>query len=529
MYRCLPSRIDRSWRKALAKDPNHRPGRLYDLLPPEDAPRSPDVRIIGDGKAGGRSPQDDVLRIEAEEPIFYIGPETRPPRAVPMQAGIRQRIRANLDALRRPGCYPVRNQPVRPVAGRAGSQRCGAQGELCSSGGCGTCTPRRHLPPPEPPPEPSGRVRVAELTSSMLWAAPLLALLMVPAPSLLEHQIRQTIPSSLRTCSGWRCSGTWTVLIPNKVIEMRRFDRTTKRLIALGGGLLLGCAGTCARQERAAWRARADTRSFPSPENLETVYFGGLYALMTGWLPVTVRDRKARFRFGPIMWTALLAAMLTPFWPFEGDWDGMYIAVLIASAVQLVSPWNEPAAAYAQYVRAIGKAKTESRAASGFSCPRRARAKRSERFSRVLDRGFTFSTGSCWRRDWTPMKRLILLIVVAMLAYWVWSRERSALMRPSAPPGYWNAPRYVHDREARSRLAKARREVGRAWQDAKHEIRDAAHKTHDDVHRAVKRCAARSSRKMATMATSVSPRSSLRLLSVRKPRACRCPSCQARG
>ena len=89
------------------------------------------------------------------------------------------------------------------------------------------------------------------------------------------------------------------------------------------------------------------------------------------------------------------------------------------------------------------------------------------------------------------MKRLILLIVVAMLAYWVWSRERSALMRPSAPPGYWNAPRYVHDREARSRLAKARREVGRAWQDAKHEIRDAAHKTHDDVHRAVKEVARR--------------------------------------
>ena len=38
--------------KALAKDPNHRPSRLYDLLPPEDAPRAPDVRIIGDGKAG---------------------------------------------------------------------------------------------------------------------------------------------------------------------------------------------------------------------------------------------------------------------------------------------------------------------------------------------------------------------------------------------------------------------------------------------------------------------------------------------
>ena len=38
--------------KALAKDPNQRPSRVYDLLPPEDAPRTPEVRIIGDGKTG---------------------------------------------------------------------------------------------------------------------------------------------------------------------------------------------------------------------------------------------------------------------------------------------------------------------------------------------------------------------------------------------------------------------------------------------------------------------------------------------
>src|SRR3984957_19915123 len=36
--------------KALAKDPNARPARLYDLLPPGDAPRQPEVRIIGDAK-----------------------------------------------------------------------------------------------------------------------------------------------------------------------------------------------------------------------------------------------------------------------------------------------------------------------------------------------------------------------------------------------------------------------------------------------------------------------------------------------
>ena len=52
--------------------------------------------------------------------------------------------------------------------------------------------------------------------------------------------------------------------------------------------------------------------------------------------------------------------MLIPFWPYE-RWDGVYIAVLIAAAVQLVSPWNESAAAYAQYVRASEKQKRKAK------------------------------------------------------------------------------------------------------------------------------------------------------------------------
>ena len=39
--------------KALAKDPDARQARVYDLLPPGDAPSEPEVRIIGDAKAGG--------------------------------------------------------------------------------------------------------------------------------------------------------------------------------------------------------------------------------------------------------------------------------------------------------------------------------------------------------------------------------------------------------------------------------------------------------------------------------------------
>ncbi len=83
------------------------------------------------------------------------------------------------------------------------------------------------------------------------------------------------------------------------------------------------------------------------------------------------------------------------------------------------------------------------------------------------------------------MKRLILLIIVGMLAYWVWARERSMLMRPTDGPGHRNRPHYVQDREAKRHLAKAGREVQRALRDAEHEIRHAVDKTHDEVHRAI--------------------------------------------
>ena len=340
--------------KALAKDPNHRPIRLFDLLPPEDAPRAPDVRIIGDATAG-RAVQEDVLRIEAEEPVFYIGPDTRPPRNA-NAGGIRQRIRANLDALRRPGAVPpVRNRPA-PSPGRP--RAAGVVRNVNYVRTPAPEPPRQPPAPPEPPPEPSGRVRLAELTSSMLWATPLLALLMVPAPSLLGIDVSAD-PQQLAYLFGMALLGTWTALIPNKAIEPRRFDKTTKRLIALGGGLLLGVVGALlARNVQLG--VNVQNAFFAEPRNLETIYFGGLFALTTGWLPATVRDRKVRFRLGPILWTALLATMLIPFWPYE-RWDGVYIAVLIAAVVQLVSPWNEAAAAYAQYVRASEKQRRKAK------------------------------------------------------------------------------------------------------------------------------------------------------------------------
>ena len=48
---------------------------------------------------------------------------------------------------------------------------------------------------------------------------------------------------------------------------------------------------------------------FSEPRNLEPVYFGALYAIMGGWSSLAARDRKARFRIMPILWTGLLSAV----------------------------------------------------------------------------------------------------------------------------------------------------------------------------------------------------------------------------
>ena len=164
--------------KALAKDPNHRPARVYDLLPPEDAPAAPEVRIIGDGKKARREPgraagptEDDVLRIEAEEPVFYIGPEHGPRAVASGREPDRQRLRANWEALRSPGRYQrpaatdsdacIRRAPP-PANGacvNAELARCPRRGRFLDR------PPRQHPHPHRraPPPSPSTRVRLAEL------------------------------------------------------------------------------------------------------------------------------------------------------------------------------------------------------------------------------------------------------------------------------------------------------------------------------------------------------------------------------
>jgi FtsH-binding integral membrane protein len=182
----------------------------------------------------------------------------------------------------------------------------------------------------------------------MVWAAPFAALLVLPAAAALGIDMEKN-PQQLAYLYGMGLLGTWTALIPNKLFENRALDMPTRRLIALVAGLAVGSAGIAlARALQLGLPLQQEF--FGNPKGLDPIYFGLMYGASAGWVGLAARDRRKRFRLMPIAWTALLAALLTPLWPYERP-DGIALAVLVATTIQIVSPWNEQAARYAQYVK----------------------------------------------------------------------------------------------------------------------------------------------------------------------------------
>ncbi len=332
--------------RALAKDPVHRPSRVYDLLPSDDAPRKPDVRFIGDGQAPPKQPEvkEDILRIGMDEPVFYIGPETRPPRQgrQPRPAPNRLRAqwaemrrqqelrRARQAAQRRPAPQPVVLRPVAPAV------------------------------PLEPPTLPSPRIRVAELASSMIWATFLSALLAVPVAAMLGIDVSRN-PQQLAYLAGMAMLGTWGILIPSKLMEGRTIESSTKRLLFLCVGVGLGAAGLGLSEwvrvgltpGNALRDLHFDLVRISSVFDQATLplhhlsYFGLLY-FANGWWKLAARDRKARFRIWSTVLATTIGALLLPFWPYEQP-QGVAVTALIAVVTQLVSPWSASAAAYARW------------------------------------------------------------------------------------------------------------------------------------------------------------------------------------
>jgi len=341
--------------RALAKDPAHRPGRVVDLLPPDDAPRARDVRFIGEGKNSAaspgpaprpRPPEDDVLRITDEEPVHYIGPDARPPRARAAAYNPWARRQPSPAPARRPA--PPRPAPV-PAPAPARRVRLIAAAPLAPE------------PPPAPVPLPTGRLRIAELAGSMLWAAPWAALFSLLAGGLFQVDLARR-PQDVGFLFALTLAGSWTVMAANKAAEGREGDLTARRMIQLAVGALLGLFASLL----AGWMLVEPThpggvlvgfRPFGaglSPSGLlGSAAFFGLTGLAVDWWTLTDRDRKARFRILPMAKATLMAA-IPAFLFFPPDRHPLAIpAVVLASAVvQLASPWSEPAARYAAYARA---------------------------------------------------------------------------------------------------------------------------------------------------------------------------------
>ena len=352
-------------RRATAKDPNHRPARAVDLLPAADAPIEPPVRFIGDGRdapphaqlitmptvrpAVEPVPQEDVLRIEQD--VFYIGPNTMPPRP----RSYREVVQRWADArkTRRPPAPPARPVP-QPAAAR------------------------RPAPPPEPPPEPeplpSGRVRLAELATAMLCAAPVTAVgsvLALPLFPTMAEPLPQS-PAQLAYLFVMTLLGTWGVLVAAKGWEGRGASWPSKRLTGLGIGLGLGLAGLILAdwthlRPSPTTMVQGFDREFVSwnegvvPRGLRAVSaFAGYFALafgLNGWWKIADRDRSARFRFWPTIKTGLAATLVGALWPSPQPWGAM-VVVLTAIAVQVVSPWSRQSALYARYMRRRPKTRT---------------------------------------------------------------------------------------------------------------------------------------------------------------------------
>jgi hypothetical protein len=352
-------------RQALAKDPAHRPPRAVDLLLPEDAPRSPEIRIIGrDDEPLAPAPQalmaamapapapeprpaqkEEVLYIGPEENILYIGPDTVPPGST---AGkLRRRIR-NL-ALQAPGrarratTTAQDRATTRPTTRSSGWFR-----RTRSTPAPATLTP----PPPIAP-----RQRVADLAGSMLGAAPLAAIaafVSFPAYEALASPA-QAEPLQLAFLFAMALLGSWLVLIPAQARDRSLAGRSmTHRAPFLLTGLMLGGLGLAIVE----WTHLGldSLARGPQPDQwIRTLsvpaYFGTTYAL-TRWSSLTARGRKSRFRFWPVIKVSAIAGLLAIVTPWIQPW-AFLVMVLVAIVVQVASPWRADAA---QYEAALAKA-----------------------------------------------------------------------------------------------------------------------------------------------------------------------------
>ena len=370
--------------KAMSKDPAHRQVTVIEMLGAA-APAAPEVRIIGDAKRGGfrfpnpfaaRQPEvpapaaapqaapaqapprpaanaaAQVHRIGDEEPVFYIGPETTPPKS-PMQIAAEWRESMKGRAPR--GRTQKRTAPI--VRAWANSAEARSNAARLVKRAFAVKVP---TPPPAPSPLPAPRARVAELATSMIWVAPITALLAggLGLTAFAADFARQ--PQPLACLFGVSLAGAWALMAANKFWEGRKIDKLGRRA---GYGVIGAGVGVAAMALADATRVgpavagqsiRVVTDAFGSynmnmPESLSIGLFFALGYALNGWWKLTDRDRPKRFRVWPLVKAGLIGLVLSPLWDMPSAW-GVASLVVTAGVLQLSSPWDRDAARYARYL-----------------------------------------------------------------------------------------------------------------------------------------------------------------------------------
>lgn len=355
---------------ALAKDPTRRPQNAVELLVPEDAPKAPDMRFIGEGKSSPTGPipvaepaaptpdpqarreQEDVLHIGEEDSVLYIGPNTMPPRPLRGRGWFRPRFGRQARRTPAPASRSLSGAPrSRPARSNPAMAR------------------RQATPTPITPPAlPSPRIRVAEAATSMLVTAPLCLLLAIPLVALMnDGKNGSTLAGQTGVLVGASLLGAWSLLIPTKFWEGRTIDPATRRFTLGAIGMAVGAVLMTAVDWTNLVLPDPFVRFAESdPVDLWTgmtgldqqrvatigplFYFGLVFAIGP-WSKLVARDRRRRFRVWPVIWIGLLGFVVAQVVPAPVAM-GVASVMLITIVLQLVSPRSEEAARYSQFVAA---------------------------------------------------------------------------------------------------------------------------------------------------------------------------------
>jgi hypothetical protein len=196
----------------------------------------------------------------------------------------------------------------------------------------------------------------------MVWAAPVVALLSVPAAAMMEIDPTRH-PEQAAFLFAMGLLATWATLAASKLFDGRG-DSTTRRLFAMTAGALVGLVGSAlaATLDLPLTPARPDVL-FGGGETGHPLAFAGYFALLQpvgGLWWLSARDRARRFRVWPLLRSAGAAALLALALPVPQPY-GVAAAVLTAAATQVVSPWSKEGAAYARYAAWAAKANAKAR------------------------------------------------------------------------------------------------------------------------------------------------------------------------